>query len=122
MLPVLLDNARLLASAYRNLSAAQNESRTEVRQTGMVLTLSSWKNGRMYRNSFSVEVRDHENHDRYYMEMRDVTSVQATSDKLVVQSDVATWTFKVVEELDSCKRHCGSGYREYPGYMAPPVL
>lgn len=121
MLPVLLDNARLLAAAYRNLSAAQNEFTTEVRQEGLTLTLSSWKCNRMYRNSLTVEVKDVPNHDRYVMELRDITALMATNTKMVVQTDQVTWEFKVVEDLepvtDDCS--CRGDYWMLTGQRAP---
>ncbi len=99
MIPILTDNARMLSAAFRHLSAAQTESSTVAKQPGATLTLRSWKYDRVYRNAFIVEVGDPVNHDGYEMEMRDVTAMMATSEKLIVQSDSVTWEFKVVDEL-----------------------
>lgn len=120
MMPILTDNARLLSAAYRNLSAAQKESNTEVRQDGATFTLRSWKNGRVYRNSFTAEVRDDAAHDRYTTEVRDVTAMMVADGEFIVQSDNMTLRFKAVDEIVSRKElgYCVPGPRP-PSQVAP---
>lgn len=97
--PILADNAEMLASAYRNLSAAQKESHTKVVQRGVTLELSSWMDGRVYRNSLTVTFRDEVRHDKFTLEMRDLIAVAVAGGKLVIQSDDVELKFKVVDEL-----------------------
>ncbi len=99
MIPILTDNARMLASAYRNLSAAQKESKVEVVQQGVTLTLSSWKDGRIYRNSLVVSYRDDTHHDRYGIELRDLVALTVVDDMLVVQTEYGELVLDVVEEF-----------------------
>lgn len=98
-IPLLTDNARMLASAYSNLSAAQKESKTEVIQRGAHLTLSSWKDGRIYRNSLRISFRDEVKHDDYVLEMRDLIAVAIVDDQLVVQSEGIELRFDLADEL-----------------------
>ena len=114
MIPILTDNARMLASAYRNLSAAQKESRTEVVQQGVTLTLSSWKDGRIYRNSLVVSYRDDVHHDRYDIELRDISAMAIIDSKLIVQTDGVELKFDAVDELPPSARPC-----PYPGPPYP---
>lgn len=102
--PILTDNAEMLASTYRNLSAAQKESKTEVIQRGVTLTLSSWRDGRIYRNAICVSFRDEVKHDKYSIEMRDLIAVAVIKDKLVIQADGVELKFDVVDELPPV--HC----------------
>ncbi len=99
MIPILTDNARMLASAYRNLSAAQKESRTEVVQQGVTLTLSSWKDGRIYRNSLVVSYRDDIHHDRYDIELRDLVALTVVDDMLIIQTEFGELVLDTVEEF-----------------------
>lgn len=103
--PILTDNAEMLASAYRNLSAAQKESKTEIIQRGLTLSLSSWRDGRIYRNSICISFRDEVKHDKYSVELRDLITVAVTGGKLIIQTDGIEMKFDVVDELPpiSCK-------------------
>lgn len=97
--PILSDNAEILASAFRNLSAAQNSSRTEVTQRGATLILSSWKDGRIYRNALHIVFRDEMKHDKYSIELRDLIAVAVVGDRFVVQAEGVELSFDVVDEL-----------------------
>lgn len=98
-LPILADNAEMLASAFRALSAAQRTSKTEVEQKGSTLTLSSWKDGRVYRNSLVIRFRDEVHHDSFSLEMRDLTALFVKDDMLIVQTEGIELRFGIVEEL-----------------------
>ncbi len=98
-LPILADNAEMLASAFRALSAAQRTSKTEVEQKGSTLTLSSWKDGKVYRNSLVIKFRDEVHHDSFSLEMRDLTALFVKDDMLIVQTEGIELRFGIVEEL-----------------------
>lgn len=104
--PILADNAEMLASAYRNLSAAQKESRTEVVQRGVTLVLSSWRDGRIYRNSMHISFRDEVKHDKYSVELRDLIAVAVIKDRLIVQADGVEMRFDIVDELPPVGCQC----------------
>lgn len=104
--PILTDNAEMLASAYRNLSAAQKESKTEIIQRGLTLTLSSWRDGRIYRNSICISFRDEIRHDKYTVELRDLTAVAVTGGELVIQTGGIVMKFEVVDELPPISCRC----------------
>ncbi len=99
MMPILTDNARMLASAFRNLSAAQKESRTEVVQQGVAATLSTWKDGRIYRNSLVLSYRDDLHHDKYSIELRDLIAMAVVDDMLIVQTEDTELVLDVTDEL-----------------------
>lgn len=99
--PILADNAAMLVAAYNSLSAAQKESRTSVTQRNVLMALSSWKNGKIYRNSLVLRFRDETSHDVYTMELRDIIGMELRGDKFIIDSDGLVLTFDVVDELSS---------------------
>lgn len=103
---ILSDNAEMLASAFRSLSAAQKSSKTEVIQNGVTLVMESWKDGRIYRNSLRVSFRDEKHHDIYTVELRDLIAVAVVKDKFVVQTDTVELRFDVVDEIQPARCPC----------------
>lgn len=103
MLPILVDNARLIAGAFRSMSVAKGRAETAAVQRGTVITLQSTTDGPVFRIIFKVDVR--EPRDRYTMEIRDVTNVAFDGTRLIIESDCIRAEYKVVESLDppSCK-------------------
>lgn len=118
-IPILTDNAEMLASAYRALSAAQRTSKTNVEQKGATLTLSSWKDGRVYRNSLSIKFRDEVHHDSFSLEVRDLTALFVRDDRLVVQADGIELLFAVVDDLSFPAGPCPCCHDRLPPSQAP---
>lgn len=106
MLPILVDNARLIAGAFRSMSAAKGRAETSAVQRGTVITLRSTVDGPVFRITFKVDVR--EPRDRYTTEIRDVTNVAFDGSRLIIESDCARAEYKVVESFEPCRRCPGT--------------
>ncbi len=97
MIPLLTENARLLANAFRSMSSAGSDSETTVTQPGYDIRLSSEYRERHFHVCIRIEVR--ECRERYTMEMNDITGIMTTADKLVIQNDRMTWGILTADEL-----------------------
>ena len=106
MLPILADNARILAGSFRSMTTANTTSKTALVQRGTVLTLSSFKEDGKFRIALRMEVR--EPRDRYTTEIRDVTNVAFDGSRLIIESDCARAEYKVVESFEPCQRCPGT--------------
>ena len=106
MLPILVDNARLIAGAFRSMSVAKGRAETSAVQRGTVITRRSTVDGPVFRITFKVDVR--EPRDRYTTEIRDVTNVAFDGSRLIIESDCAKAEYKVVESFEPCQRCPGT--------------
>lgn len=101
MLPILADNARILAGSFRSMNAANTASKTAVVQRGTVLTLSCVRDDGDVRIILKIEVK--EPRDRYTTEIRDITNMAFTGETLIVETDTAVHRFVTIEEFPPVK-------------------
>ena len=101
MLPILADNARILAGSYRSMTTANTSSKTALVQRGTVLTLSSFKEDGVLRVSLKMEVK--EPRDRYTTEIRDITTMAFTGEMLIVETENSVHRFYTIEEFPPVK-------------------
>lgn len=101
MLPILADNARILAGSYRSMTTANTSSKTALVQRGTVLTLSSSKEDGVLRVSLKMEVK--EPRDRYVNEIRDITNMAFNGEMLIVETETSVHRFYTIEEFPPVK-------------------
>ena len=101
MLPILADNARILAGSYRSMTTANTSSKTALVQRGTVLTLSSFKEDGVLRVSLKMEVK--EPRDRYVNEIRDITNMAFNGEMLIVETEASVHRFYTIEEFPPVK-------------------
>ena len=101
MLPILADNARILAGSYRSMTTANTTSKTALVQRGTVLTLSSFKEDGVLRVSLKMEVK--EPRDRYTTEIRDITNMAFNGEMLIVETETSVHRFYTIEEFPPVK-------------------
>ena len=104
MLPILADNARILAGSFRSMTTANTTSKTALVQRGTVLTLSSFKEDGKFRIALRIEVR--EPRDRYVTEIRDITNMAFDGSRLIIEAECARAEYRTVETLDPIPCRC----------------
>lgn len=97
MLAISDENARLIAGTFRSASQHGVRADTSVTQRGAVFSLASKVDGPYHTVIFKADVKDR--HDRYVMEIRDVTNVAYVGDALVIESDRLSLRVPTVESL-----------------------
>lgn len=97
MLAITDENARLIAGTYRSASQQGVRTDTTVTQKGAVFSLSSKVDGPYHTVIFKADVKDR--HDRYAIEVRDVTHVAYVGDALVIESGMLSLRVPTVESL-----------------------
>ena len=104
MLPILADNARILAGSFRSMNAANTASKTAVVQRGTVLTLSCVRDDGDVRIILKIEVK--EPRDRYTTEIRDITNMAFDGSRLIIEAECARAEYRTVETLDPIPCRC----------------